>query len=235
VSLIYPGTSGPALRGLSLSVPQGTSTALVGSTGAGKSTLADIILGVLEPDQGSVTISGVSPRKAIDLWPGAVTYVPQTVALVEGTVRDNVALGLPRDFINDDFVWDALERAHLAEFLRVSREGLNTKIGERGFRLSGGQRQRLGIARALFTRPKLLILDEATSSLDSETEQAITDTLRELEGHVTTITVAHRLATVRLVDQIAFLKDGELITRGTFDEVRERVPDFRRQADLLGL
>jgi ABC-type multidrug transport system fused ATPase/permease subunit len=126
-------------------------------------------------------------------------------------------------------------RAHLARFLKISREGLDTRVGERGFRLSGGQRQRLGIARALFTRPKLLILDEATSSLDAETEQAITDTLRELEGKVTTITIAHRLATVRFVDQVAFLKNGKLIAQGTFEEVRESVPDFRRQAALLGL
>ena len=110
-----------------------------------------------------------------------------------------------------------------------------SKVGERGFRLSGGQRQRLGIARALFTRPKLLILDEATSSLDSETEQAITNTLRELEGHVTTITVAHRLATVRLADQLAFFREGILVASGSFEEVRDQVPDFRRQAELLGL
>jgi len=231
----YPDATKPSLSGINLVIPAGTSTALVGSTGAGKSTLSDIILGVLEPEQGSITISGVSPRTAIDRWPGAVTYVPQAVALVEGTVRDNVALGLPREFVDDHLVWVALERAHLAEFLRSNREGLDTKVGERGFRLSGGQRQRLGIARALFTRPKLLILDEATSSLDSETEQAITDTLTELEGSVTTITVAHRLATVRLADQIAFLKDGTLIATGTFDEVRDSVPDFRRQAALLGL
>jgi len=231
----YPDAGEPALKNVSLTIPQGTSTALVGSTGAGKSTLSDIILGVLEADSGSVTISGVSPRDAINQWPGAVTYVPQAVALVEGTVRDNVALGIPREFVNDDLVWEALERSHIAEFLRVSREGLDTMVGERGFRLSGGQRQRLGIARALFTRPKLLILDEATSSLDSETEQAITDTLRELEGSVTTITVAHRLATVRLADQIAFFKEGVLVTKGTFEEVREQVPDFRRQAALLGL
>jgi len=231
----YPDAGEPALKNVSLTIPQGTSTALVGSTGAGKSTLSDIILGVLEADSGSVTISGVSPRDAINQWPGAVTYVPQAVALVEGTVRDNVALGIPREFVNDDLVWEALERSHIAKFLRVSREGLDTMVGERGFRLSGGQRQRLGIARALFTRPKLLILDEATSSLDSETEQAITDTLRELEGSVTTITVAHRLATVRLADQIAFFKEGVLVTKGTFEEVREQVPDFRRQAALLGL
>ena len=235
VTLTYPDAAEPALLNINLTVPAGSSAALVGSTGAGKSTLSDIILGVMEPDSGSVRISGVSPREAINIWPGAVTYVPQVVALVAGTVRDNVALGLPSDFVDDDLVWEALERAHLAHFLKTAREGLDTSIGERGFRLSGGQRQRLGIARALFTRPKLLILDEATSSLDSETEQAITDTLRELEGNVTTITVAHRLATVRLADQIVFLKDGLLVAKGTFEEVKESVPDFRRQAELLGL
>ena len=231
----YPDAAEPALMEINLTIPEGSSTALVGSTGAGKSTLADIILGVLEPDSGSVTISGVTPRDAIGLWPGAVTYVPQVVALVTGSVRDNIALGIPSEFVDDELVWEALERAHLASFLKSAREGLDTSVGERGFRLSGGQRQRLGIARALFTRPKLLILDEATSSLDSETEQAITDTLRELEGNVTTITVAHRLATVRLVDQIVFLKNGKLVTKGTFEEVRKSVPDFRRQAALLGL
>ena len=235
VTHIYPDAASPAISNVSLLIPQGTSTALVGSTGAGKSTLSDIILGVIEPNSGVITISDLSPREAINKWPGAITYVPQAVALVEGTVRDNVALGIPREFVKDELAWEALERAHIADFLKVSREGLDTKVGERGFRLSGGQRQRLGIARALFTRPKLLILDEATSALDSETEQAISDTLRELEGEVTTITVAHRLATVRLADQIAFFKEGLLISRGTFDEVREQVPDFRRQAALLGL
>jgi ABC-type multidrug transport system fused ATPase/permease subunit len=235
VTHTYPDAVEPALIKISLTIPEGSSAALVGSTGAGKSTLADIILGVLEPDSGFVSISGVTPRNAINQWPGAITYVPQVVALVTGSVRDNVALGLPSEFVDDDLVWEALERAHLASFLKSAREGLDTIVGERGFRLSGGQRQRLGIARALFTRPKLLILDEATSSLDSETEQSITNTLRELEGHVTTITVAHRLATVRLVDQIVFLKDGKLVTKGTFEEVRDSVPDFHRQAALLGL
>ena len=235
ITHIYPDAASPAINNVSLFIPQGTSTALVGSTGAGKSTLSDIILGVIEPDSGVITISDLSPREAINKWPGAITYVPQAVALVGGTVRDNVALGIPREFVNDEVVWEALERAHIADFLKVSREGLDTKVGERGFRLSGGQRQRLGIARALFTHPKLLVLDEATSALDSETEQAISDTVRELEGEVTIITVAHRLATVRLADQIAFFKEGLLISRGTFDEVRQQVPDFRNQAALLGL
>ena len=132
-------------------------------------------------------------------------------------------------------MWDALKRAHLDDFLRDNRDGLDTNVGERGFRLSGGQRQRLGIARALYTRPKLLVLDEATSALDAETEQAIIQTLDELEGEVTTITVAHRLATVRRADILLYIRDGLVQAQGTFEEVRKQVPDFDRQASLLGL
>lgn len=235
VSLTYDDATSPALDHVSVHVAQGTSAAFAGSTGAGKSTLADVVLGVLNPQSGRVTISGESPRGAIDRWPGAIAYVPQAVALVEGTVRENVALGLPREAIDDDLAWEALRRAHLAEFLIEAREGLDTPIGERGFRLSGGQRQRLGIARALYTRPKLLVLDEATSALDAETELAIIQTLAELEGEVTTITVAHRLATVRNVDQLLYLEAGRVVARGSFSDVRAEVEDFDRQASLLGL
>jgi len=235
VSITYEAGSAPALFTVSLEAEPGTSVALVGSTGAGKSTLADVIIGALEPDQGIVTISGVSPREAIERWPGAIAYVPQSVALVVGTVRDNVALGLPPEAIDDHMVWDALERAHIADFLRESRGGLDTQIGERGVRLSGGQRQRLGIARGLYTRPRLLVLDEATSALDAETERAIVQTLDELEGEVTTVTVAHRLATVRRADRLLYLEHGRVVAEGTFDEVRTQVPDFDRQAALLGL
>jgi ATP-binding cassette subfamily C protein len=234
-TVTYLDSGDPALVDASFTAAAGTSVALVGSTGAGKSTLADVILGVLEPAAGSVRISGVTPREAITRWPGAIAYVPQQVALVFGSVRDNVALGLPRDAIDDDLVWEALTRAHLADFLRENREGLDTMIGERGVRLSGGQRQRLGIARALYTRPRLLILDEATSALDAETELAIIKTLDALEGEVTTVTVAHRLATVRRADQLLYLESGRIISRGTFNEVREDVADFDRQASLLGL
>lgn len=235
VSLRYPGADRDAIHGANVTVPAGKSLALVGSTGAGKSTLADLILGVIDPDAGTVLIGGVSPREAIRRWPGAMAYVPQTVGLTEGTVRENVALGLPPVAIDDERVWEALARAHLADFLRDTREGLDTVIGERGVRLSGGQRQRLGIARALYTRPLLLVLDEATSALDAETEQSITETLRELEGAVTTITIAHRLATIRFVDEVLFLRDGVIEARGSFEDVRASTPDFDRQAQLLGL
>jgi ABC-type multidrug transport system fused ATPase/permease subunit len=235
VSMTYPAASRPAVADASITLEPGRSLALVGSTGAGKSTLADLILGVITPDTGTVTISGVAPREAVERWPGAIAYVPQVVGLTEGSVRENVALGLPDEAIDDDLVWEALERAHLAVFLRGTREGLDTVIGERGVRLSGGQRQRLGIARALYTKPRLLVLDEATSALDAETEQAITATLTALEGEVTTITIAHRLATIRFADQVLFLRAGIIEARGTFDEVRASTPDFDRQAQLLGL
>jgi len=235
VTVTYLDAATSALRDVSISVAPGQSLALVGSTGAGKSTLSDVILGVLEPAAGSVRISGVPPRQAIAQWPGAISYVPQQVALVFGTVRDNVALGLPSSAVDDDLVWEALERARIASFLREQRDGLDTMIGERGVRLSGGQRQRLGIARALYTRPLLLVLDEATSALDAETEQAIVSTLNDLEGQVTTVTVAHRLATVRRADRLLYLEHGRVVATGTFDEVRQQVPDFDRQASLLGL
>jgi len=235
VEISYPGTNTPALTAVSITLAAGSSLALVGPTGAGKSTLADVILGVLIPDSGTTLIGGLTPAEALATWPGAVAYVPQDVAMANGTVRENVALGLPVEIIDDEWVWDALNRAHLGEFLRDSREGLDTMIGENGIKLSGGQRQRLGIARALYTRPKLLVLDEATSALDAETEHAIANTLQELGGTVTTVTIAHRLATIRHCDQVAYLDRGRIAAIGTFAEVRERAPDFHRQAQLLGL
>lgn len=235
VWLTYAGTETAAVAGVSFAASAGSSIALVGSTGAGKSSVADVLLGVVESDSGTALIGGLAPAQAISRWPGGVAYVPQEVALVNGTVRDNVALGLPREAVGDASVWRALERAHLATFLRESREGLETQIGESGMRLSGGQRQRLGVARALFTRPRLLVLDEATSALDSETEQAIARTMRDLEGEVTTIIIAHRLATVRHCDLVVYLEGGRVVASGTFDEVRAQSAAFDHQAQLLGL
>jgi len=235
VSLGYPGASELALDSVSMEILSSRSVAFVGSTGAGKSTLADVILGVLLPDSGSVLISGVQPFESVQRWPGAMAYVPQDVAVLTGSVRENVALGIPSDFIDNSLVWEALERSHLAEFLRSSRDGIETLVGENGVQLSGGQRQRLGIARALYSRPRLLVLDEATSALDSETERLITQTLDSLAGEVTLIIIAHRLATVRHCDQVIYLADGRIAGSGTFSQVRAQVPDFDRQAELLGL
>ena len=146
-----------------------------------------------------------------------------------------MALGVPRADIDDEPVWEALRRAHLADWVRQQPDGLDTEIGERGHRLSGGQRQRLGIARALFSRPRLLVLDEATSALDAETEAAITAMLDELEENVTTVIIAHRLSTVRNVDLVVYLDEGRAEAQGTFDEVCSLIPALRRQAALMGL
>jgi ABC-type multidrug transport system fused ATPase/permease subunit len=235
VDFSYPNSSRPALVDINFRAEAGSSVALVGPTGAGKSTLADVILGVLLPNDGEVLVGGLPPDSAVCNWPGGLAYVPQDVAMSSGSVRENVALGLPLEAIDDELVWDALARAHLAEFLRESRRGLDTVIGENGLRLSGGQRQRLGMARALYTRPKLLILDEATSALDAETEQAISRTLRELEGRVTTVTVAHRLATIRHCDLVVYLEDGGIVAQGSFETVRSESLHFNQQAKLLGL
>ena len=235
VRMTYPGADRPALADFTVTVPPATSLALVGTTGAGKSTAADLILGALSPDSGTIRVSGLKPASASLKWPGAMAYVPQEIAMMNGTIRENIALGLPSGLVTDDQVWDALERAQLAAMLKSERVGLDTVVGEHGVKLSGGQRQRLGIARALLTHPQLLVLDEATSALDAETESAVTQALRQLSDAVSLVVIAHRLATVSECDQVAFLEGGRLVALGTFDEVRREVPAFDRQAALLRL
>ena len=231
----YPESDSVALMDVSFTLPAGANLALVGPSGAGKTTLADAILGVVEPTAGEVLIGDTHPASLIRSYPGMIAYVPQDVALVSGTIRDNVAIGLWPDQIDGERVWDALERARLASFLQESREGLDTSIGERGVRLSGGQRQRLGIARALYSNPRLLVLDEATSALDADTEHLVTGMLSSIGSDVTTVTVAHRLATIRQADLVLYLEGGRVLASGSFEEVRAAIPQFDRQAQLLGL
>jgi ABC-type multidrug transport system fused ATPase/permease subunit len=157
------------------------------------------------------------------------------VIITNGTFRENVALGFPIALASDEIVWQALELAQLAGFVRSLPNGLETRVGDRGTKISGGQRQRLGIARAMFTKPMLLVLDEATSSLDGETESNITDSISQLHGKVTVVMIAHRLSTVRHADHVVYMSDGEIQAQGSFDEVRKLVPDFDRQATLMGL
>jgi ABC-type bacteriocin/lantibiotic exporter with double-glycine peptidase domain len=235
VSLYYKGNAHPALYNVSLEIERGMSVALVGATGAGKSTLMDVIAGVARPDEGFVQIGGYSPTGFRTMSLELMAYVPQRSEIVQGSIRDNVALWVPRDEVDDDKVWAALERARLADLLREARDGIDTVVGEHGHQLSGGQRQRLGLARAFFTSPQILLLDEATSALDAVTEAAISESVWEVSRGATVILAAHRLATVQRCDLVIYMHEGEVIAGGTFDEVRETVPHFAEQARLMGL
>ena len=235
MSLTYPNKKVAAVSNVTLKIPAGTSVAFVGPSGAGKTTIIDVLLGVLVPNSGSVLISGLPPLLAVAKWPGAVSYVPQDVVMASGTIRENVSLGYPKGLATDDLVINALKVAHLDKFVSELPQGLDTHVGEHGALISGGQRQRLGIARAMFTRPLLLVLDEATSSLDGETEAAISEAIHELRGSTTVVMIAHRLSTVRNADLVVYMSDGKILATGTFDEVREAIPDFDRQAKLMGL
>jgi ABC-type multidrug transport system fused ATPase/permease subunit len=235
VSFTYPDNKSPALDGVSLTVPAGNSVAIVGPSGAGKTTLVDILLGVIEPTKGEVFISGVTPLDAIEKWPGAISYVPQDVMISKKSIRENIGLGYPYEAATEALINSALSVSYLTEFVNSLPQGLNTLVGERGVNISGGQRQRLGIARAMLTNPLLLALDEATSALDGETEASITKSIYSLRGLVTIVMVAHRLSTVRDADVVVYMAEGRIITTGTFEEVRKAVPDFDRQAKLMNL
>ena len=235
VSFTYESKANKAISEISLHIPTGASVAFVGPSGAGKTTIIDVLLGVLNPDEGSVLISGLPPLLAVAKWPGAVSYVPQDVVIAAGTIRENVALGYPAEVATDELVMSALKVAHLDRFVAELPDGVDTQVGERGAKISGGQRQRLGIARAMFTKPHLLVLDEATSSLDGETEASISEAIHALRGSTTVVMIAHRLSTVRNADIVVYLSEGKVLAQGTFEEVRKSVPDFDRQAKLMGL
>jgi ABC-type multidrug transport system fused ATPase/permease subunit len=235
VTMFYPNADRPAVVNVSLKIPVGSSVAIVGPSGAGKTTIVDVLLGVLNPDSGSVEISGLPPLKAVAKWPGAVAYVPQDVVISNGTVRENIALGYPIEVATDELITSALKVASLDRYVASLPLSIDTPVGERGTKISGGQRQRLGIARAMFTKPHLLVLDEATSSLDGETEASISSAIHSLRGSITVVMIAHRLSTVRNADIVVYMSEGRIVATGSFDEVRKVVPDFDRQAKLMGL
>jgi ATP-binding cassette, subfamily B, bacterial PglK len=231
----YPDSKVLALSKVNLKIESGDVIAIVGPSGAGKTTLADALLGVLPISKGSIKISGLPTKDSVRRWPGAISYVPQEVMVANGTVRENVALGYPIHEAVDDLVWEALETAQLRDFVESLPQRLDSVLGDRGMKISGGQRQRLGIARALFTKPKLLFLDEATSSLDGQTEADISSAIHRLKGSVTVIMIAHRLSTVREANRVIYIEQGKILCEGTFEEVRRQVPDFDKQANLMGL
>ena len=235
LSVTFDSIDHDVLRNINLSFSPGTLTAIVGPSGAGKSTLLDAILGITNPKSGEVLISGYSPLEAFSKWPSKVGFVPQETYIRKGTIRENIALGFASSEIDDSAVNNAIQRAQLSEFVSAYPEGIYAEIGESGSTISGGQRQRLGIARALYTEPKIIILDEATSSLDAVTEHAITSAIKGLKGSVTLIVVAHRLSTIQDADTVVYLSDGHLVSQGTFEEVRQSVSDFAEQAQVMGL
>jgi ABC-type multidrug transport system fused ATPase/permease subunit len=208
---------------------------IAGSTGSGKSTLLDVILGLKEPLSGTISISGLEPLEAFRKFPGAISYVPQEPLIIKGTVRENLAFGYDSsDFKEDDF-WQVLEKAELASFVEELPLALDTPLGERGTNVSGGQRQRLGIARALITMPKILVLDESTSALDAATEANITSSVLRNRSDLTLIVVAHRLSTLLDADRIYFMEDGKVANSGSFQELKQSNLLFREQAEAMGL
>jgi ABC-type multidrug transport system fused ATPase/permease subunit len=225
----------PVLSGVTVDIDPGEAIGLVGSSGAGKSTLVDIVLGLLEPDSGDILIDGWPLSAVRRQWQRSIGYVPQVIALFDDTVTANVALGVPADEVDHDQLWHALALAQLDDVVRALPNGVDNVIGESGVQLSGGQRQRIGVARALYLDPQVLMFDEATSALDSETEFKLTEVLDSLRGRLTTLTIAHRLSTVRRCDRLLYLEQGTIEAQGSFDELNAAIPGFMRMVDLAAL
>ncbi len=207
----YPDSDKNVIENIDLTLKKNESIALIGPSGAGKTTLADIILGVLSPQSGDMLVDGERINDNIYNWQKRLGYIPQSIFLFDDNIRKNIAFGIPEDKIDDDMVWKALEEAQLKTFVEELPDGLDTRIGERGARLSGGQKQRIGIARALYYNPDILVLDEATSALDNDTEKAVMESIEKLQGSKTMIIIAHRLTTVQHCDNIYEVKGGKVI------------------------
>ena len=235
VSFRYSGSHNMALKDIDLEIKAGTSCAIVGPSGSGKTTLVDLILGVFQPTEGLIQIGGKQPLELIRTHPGAIAYVPQDVSIFQGTIRENIALGFPSASATDSRVQSAVEIAELNTFINSLPGGVDTQVGPRGSKMSGGQRQRLGIARAMFTRPKLLVMDESTSALDAETELKVANSIESIPYAITLVTIAHRLSTVKKADKVVYIDDGQIRAVGTFEDIRRAVPDFDNQARLMGI
>ena len=233
VTFTYPNEAAPALHSISGVIEPGGSLGIVGPTGAGKSTMVDLLCGLLTPTSGDVLVDGRRTSDSDRTWQRRIAYVPQDVFLLDATIRDNITFTARQP--QPAAIERATALAQLDDWIRQLPDGLDTQIGERGVLLSGGQRQRIGLARALYRQPSLLILDEATSALDVETEAAITDAIDNLAGGITLIVVAHRLSTVRSCHNILLLDGGVAVGWGTFDELTRSNPMFARWVQLAGM
>jgi ABC-type multidrug transport system fused ATPase/permease subunit len=229
LSFQYANTTREVLSEVSIDIRRGEAVGLIGSSGSGKSTLVDILLGLLEPTSGRVLVDGNDIHDNLRGWQDQIGYVPQSIFLTDDTLRRNVAFGLPKDQTDHDAVKSAIRSAQLEDFVASLPDGLDTIVGERGVRLSGGQRQRIGIARALYNNPDVLVLDEATSSLDTETEHGVMQAVQALQGEKTVIIVAHRLSTVEYCDRLYRLENARIVDEGTFSEVTSRTKDLPRE------
>lgn len=216
----YPNAQSNVLDGLSMNIYKGDAIGLIGASGAGKTTLADTILGLLRPQEGAIYMDGVDVLTISTEWSKVIGYVPQTVFLIDDTIRNNVTFGVEKENISEELVWNALEQAQMKQFVEQLPDGLNTVVGERGIKFSGGQRQRIAIARALYTNPDILVLDEATSALDGETESAVMEAIDSLQGHKTLIIVAHRLTTIRNCNKIYEIKNGKAFLQNKEEVLR---------------
>jgi len=219
----YPETNSEALNDINIIIPHGASVGFVGGSGSGKSTLVDIILGLLSPVSGVLKVDGIDIQNNLRGWQDQIGYVPQSIFLTDDTLRRNVALGIDENQIDNDLVWKAICSSQLETFVNELPNKLETIVGERGERLSGGQLQRIGIARALYHEPSILVLDESTSALDTETENAVMDAIRALQGKKTIIIVAHRLTTIEHCDFLYRLEKGTIVDGGKTSEILQRV------------
>ena len=211
ISFHYPDSEKYIFKNAHMEVPKGKSVGIIGASGAGKSTIVDILLGLLHAQEGTITCDGVDIFKNYESWLAQIGYIPQSIYLIDESIRDNIAFGIDEDRIDEKRIWEVLEEAQLKEFVEELPQGLDTTIGDRGVRLSGGQRQRIGIARALYHDPEILVFDEATSALDNETEAAVMEAVNSFHGKKTMVIIAHRLNTIEKCDLIYKVEDGALV------------------------
>jgi ATP-binding cassette, subfamily B, bacterial PglK len=230
VTYSFPNTRNPALNEVCLTISHGESVAIVGHTGAGKTTLVDLVVGLLRPSSGSILVDGVDLNDHLNSWRRWVGYVPQEIFLTDDSLRRNIALGIDDQGVDERRVVTAVQMAQLERLVAGLPRGLDSLLGERGARLSGGERQRVGIARALYHDPDLLVFDEATSALDLQTETALNAAMEALRGRKTLLVVAHRLSSVRRCDRVIFLVNGRIKGCGSYDELLDGDPEFRRFA-----
>jgi len=235
IAIVYSDSPSPVLSDFDLLINSGDFVAIVGPSGSGKTSLVDALLGITIPSSGEVRISGLSPRAAIKKWPGKIQYVPQDVQLISGSVKSNVCWPLPPRIFSDSQVREVMDIVELTSWLEAQPLGLETRVGLGGISLSGGQKQRLGIARALLVKPKILVLDESTSSLDTETETLINKRILQNMKSITRLVIAHRLSTIIGADKIVYIDKGRKKAEGSFEELRRDVPEFDKNAKTNGI